>query len=97
VLGGYQHLLIIRYLVKLIYEQDGKYLRYMNERTIFLIVFSEQPFFVQNNQKPIVRIAELSFHTLLVFTLIIELFAMAFLLFKLIAMPLIRIFLRCRS
>ncbi|UJR17883.1 hypothetical protein I4U23_004782 [Adineta vaga] len=81
---------------KLSYNQDGEYLRYVNERTIFTITMSEQPFFLQNNQKPIARIAELAFHTLLFCTLIIELFAMAFLLFKLICMPLIRLILRCR-
>ncbi|CAF3974682.1 unnamed protein product [Adineta steineri] len=82
---------------KLVYEQDGEYLRYVNERTTFIITISEQPFFLQNNQQPIVRISELAFHTLLFCTLIIELFAMAFLLFKLIVKPLIHLFLRCRN
>ncbi|CAF1453698.1 unnamed protein product [Adineta ricciae] len=81
---------------RLAYEQDGEYLRYVSERTTLAITVNEQPFFLQNNQRPIVRIAELSFHTLLFCTLIIELFAMAFLLIKLIGTPLLRAILRCR-
>ncbi len=81
---------------KLIYEQNGDYLRYMTQRTIFMITLDEQPFFLQNNQQPIVRVAELAFHTLLFGTLIIELFAIAFLIFKLIFMPLIRLIIHCR-
>ncbi|CAF3735698.1 unnamed protein product [Adineta steineri] len=79
----------------LVYEQDGEYLRYISERTTFTVTVSEQPFFLQNDQQPIIRTSELAFHTLLFCTLIIELFAMAFLLFKLIGKPLIHLFLRC--
>lgn len=75
---------------ELIYEQDGHYLRYMHERTVLAITLSEQPFYLQNNQQPIVRRAELAFHTLLFCTLIIELFGMGFLLFRLIILPFIR-------
>ena len=63
-----------------------------------LFTFSEQPFFLQNNQKPVVRTAELAFHTLLFCTLVIELFGMAFLLFKLSGKPcLVRIINRFQS
>ncbi len=80
---------------ELIYEQDGHYLRYISERTIVTITLSEHPFYLQNNQQPIVRRAELAFHTLLFCTLIIELFGMGFLLFRLVIMPFIRAVLRC--
>ncbi|CAF3928677.1 unnamed protein product, partial [Rotaria sordida] len=76
---------------EMIYEQDGTYIRYMAPRTILTITFSEQSFFLQNNQKPVVRIAELAFHTLLFCTLIIELFALTFLVLKLISKPFIHL------
>ncbi|CAF1197835.1 unnamed protein product [Adineta steineri] len=80
---------------KLIYEQDGLYLRYMSERTVLSITLSEQPFYLQNIQQPIVRRPELAFHTLLFCTLIIELFGMAFLLVRLVVLPLIRTVRQC--
>ncbi|CAF4043688.1 unnamed protein product [Rotaria magnacalcarata] len=80
---------------KLIYEQDGYHLRYIAERTILSITMNEQPFYLQNTQEPIVRKAELAFHTLLFCTLIIELFGMSFLFFRLIAAPLFRLILSC--
>ncbi|CAF1370855.1 unnamed protein product [Rotaria sordida] len=76
---------------EMIYEQDGTYIRYMVPRTILTITFSEQSFFLQNNQKPVVRIAELAFHTLLFCTLVIELFALTFLVLKLISKPFIHL------
>jgi len=75
---------------ELIYAQDGQHLRYTAERTILAIALSEQPFYLQNIQQPIVRRAQLAFHTLLFCTLIIELFGMGFLIFRLIVMPIIR-------
>lgn len=72
---------------KLIYEQNGEYLRYQSERTILIITLSEHPFYLQNVQQPIVRRAELAFHTLLFCTLIIELFSIGFLSFRLIVKP----------
>ncbi|UJR29531.1 hypothetical protein I4U23_010748 [Adineta vaga] len=80
---------------KSIYEQDGYYLRYISKRTIISITLSEQPFYLQNTQQPIVRRAELAFHTLLFCTLIIELFGMSFLLFRLVILPLIRTLRQC--
>ncbi|CAF1141116.1 unnamed protein product [Rotaria sordida] len=82
---------------EMIYEQYGDYLRYSRSRHILAITFSEQPFFVQNNQKSIVRLAELAFHTLLFCTLVIELFAIAFLLFKLISKPTIHLVNLCKK
>ncbi|CAF3812651.1 unnamed protein product [Rotaria sp. Silwood1] len=80
---------------EMIYEQDGTYIRYMVPHTILTITFSEQPFFLQNNQKPVVRIAELAFHTLLFCTLVIELFALTFLVLKLISKPFIHLICCC--
>jgi hypothetical protein len=75
---------------ELIYEQDGHYLRYTVERTTITISLSEQPFLLQNSQQPMVRTAELAFHTLLFCMLIIKLFGMGFLIFRLVVIPLIR-------
>ncbi|CAF1303994.1 unnamed protein product [Adineta steineri] len=79
---------------ELIYEQDGQYLRYIHERTVLALTLSEQPFYLQNNQQPMVRRTELAFHTLLFCTLIIELFGMGFLIFRLIIKPLISVVVR---
>ncbi len=46
---------------KLIYEQNGEYLRYASYQNFLTITLTEQPFFVQNNQQPIIRKAELAF------------------------------------
>ena len=82
---------------ELIYQQDGHHLRYITEGTILEFTLSEQPFYIQNIQEPIVRRAELAFHTLLFCTLIIELFGMGFLICRLAIMPLIHAaILRCR-
>jgi hypothetical protein len=74
---------------KLIYEQNGEYLRYASYQNFLTITLTEQPFFVQNNQQPIIRKAELAFHTLLFTSLVIELFGFAFLLVKMIGIPLL--------
>ncbi|CAF2998682.1 unnamed protein product [Rotaria sp. Silwood2] len=76
----------------MIYEQDGYYLRYASQRTTLTFTFNEQPFFLQNNQYPIIRIAELAFHTLLFCTLVIELFAIAYLIIKLGCTPITHLF-----
>ncbi|CAF2089967.1 unnamed protein product [Rotaria magnacalcarata] len=75
---------------KFIYDQDGHHLRYISERTVLSITLSEQPFYLQNTQEPIVRKDELAFHTLLFCTLVIELFGISLLFFRLVIVPLIR-------
>ena len=75
---------------ELFFEQNGKYLRYASDRTTFTIAFSEESYFLQNNQKPIIRAAALSFHTLLFVGFIIQMFAAIFLLFKMCGKPLIK-------
>ncbi|CAF3372252.1 unnamed protein product [Rotaria socialis] len=80
---------------ELLYEQDGYHLRYMAERTILAIALNEQPFYLQNIQEPIVRKAELAFHTLLFCTLVLELFGIGFLFFRLIIVPMTYAVLGC--
>jgi hypothetical protein len=75
--------------VTLIYEQNGEYPRYASYQNFLTVTLTEQPFFVQNNQQPIIRKAELAFHTLLFTSLVIELFGFAFLLIKMIRIPLL--------
>ncbi|CAF0977854.1 unnamed protein product [Adineta ricciae] len=79
----------------LFYKQYGQHYRYQNKRMIFMFTMREYPFYLQNIQQPIVRRAELVFHTLLFCTLIIELFSISFLLFKLVAKPLMHMAIRC--
>ncbi len=82
----------------LLFEQDGEYLRYLSQPTTLSIQFSEQTTYLQNNQEPIIRQAELAFHSLLFCTLIIELFALTFLFSRLIIIPFVRTIIRlCRS
>jgi len=72
---------------QLIYEQDGEYLRYASYQSFLTIILTEQPFFLQNTQQPIIRTAELIFHTLLFTSLVIELFGFAFLIIKIFILP----------
>ena len=76
-----------------IYSQLGTYLRYLSPRQIISIDFSETQFFIKNTQEPIARASEILFHNILFSTVCIELFALAFLLFKLVLLPLLRCFL----
>ncbi|CAF1322465.1 unnamed protein product [Adineta ricciae] len=74
------------------YVEFGSYLRYTSSMTILQITLDERPFYIKNIQQPIVRTAELVFHDLLFASLCIELFALAFLLIKLIVIPICRWF-----
>ena len=75
---------------ELVLDQYGQYMRYVNDRTSFSIDIFEESYFLQNNQKPIVQVTALTFHTLLFISLIIEIFATTFLLFKLCCLPMFR-------
>jgi hypothetical protein len=72
---------------ELVLRQYGQYMRYVNDRTSFIIQFYEESYFLQNNQQPIVKVATLIFHTLLFISLIIEIFATTLLIFKLCCIP----------
>jgi len=67
------------------YTQFGK-----SSLTIIEMILDECPFFIKNIQLPIVRTGELIFHDLLFTSLCIELFAFAFLLIKLVIIPLLK-------
>jgi hypothetical protein len=72
------------------YVEFGNYLRYTSSLTNIKVTVDEHPFFIKNNQQPIVRTAELIFHGLLFTSLCIEIFAFTFLLVKLFIIPLLR-------
>ncbi|CAF3978164.1 unnamed protein product [Adineta steineri] len=68
---------------ELYFADKGKYLRYTSEQTTINIQLTEEIYFVQNNQSPIIRRGALFFHTILFSFSLIEVFAMIFLLYKL--------------
>ena len=80
---------------RLIYNQEGDYIRYSWYQNYLNIEITELPFFVQNNQQPIIRKAELAFHTLLFTSLVIELFGFGFLVVKISIIPCFGPILRC--
>ncbi|CAF4363247.1 unnamed protein product [Rotaria sp. Silwood2] len=57
---------------ELYFEKDGQYLRYASHTTKLIVRFKEETYFLENKQSPIVRLQALVFHTLLFFSLIIE-------------------------
>lgn len=65
-------------------------MRYISDRTTFTLEFTEESYFLQNNQKPIIRASALTFHTLLFISLIIEIFTTIFLLYKVCFQPLFK-------
>jgi hypothetical protein len=72
------------------YADAGNYLRYTSSLTVIQVTLDERPFFIKNIQEPIVRKAELIFHSLLFTSLCIELFAFMLLLMKLCLVPVVR-------
>ena len=73
------------------YEQQGTHLRYLPAQQIFSFEFTETQFFIKNTQEPIARSGEIIFRNILFSTVSIELFGLAFLLFKLALMPLLKL------
>lgn len=73
-----------------IYNQKGEFQRYLSTQHTVSIRFDETAFYVINRQEPIVRLGEVSFHNVIFTTTIIGLFALVFLIFKLLFMPLIK-------
>jgi hypothetical protein len=74
------------------YTQRGQYLRYLVSQQIVLLEISETQFFIRNTQEPIARAGEILFHNILFSTVCLELFGLAFLIFKLALLPLTRYF-----
>ncbi len=72
------------------YEQQGTFLRYLSSQQILFMDFSETQFYIKNVQEPIARSGEIIFHNILFSTVCIELFGLAFLIFKLALLPLIQ-------
>ncbi|CAF0999541.1 unnamed protein product [Adineta ricciae] len=79
------------------FAEKGEYLRYASEQTTINIEFREEIYFVQNNQSPIIRRGALFFRTILFSFSLIEIFAMAFLLYKLWFHPIRRRILTSRD
>ncbi|UJR10746.1 hypothetical protein I4U23_014934 [Adineta vaga] len=75
---------------RIAYEQQGTYLRYLSSQQTISIALSETQFFIKNTQEPIARSGEVIFHNILFSTVCIELFGLAFLLFKLALLPLLK-------
>jgi hypothetical protein len=76
---------------RIAYAQLGAYLRYLSSQQYVTIDLSETPFFLKNTQEPIAKSGEILFHNILFSTVCIELFALAFLLFKLIFLPVLQV------
>jgi uncharacterized membrane protein len=57
--------------------------------TTLTLTISETPYYILNVQQPIARLPEIIFHNFLFTTMIIELFGLIFLIFKLIIVPLL--------
>lgn len=74
----------------IVYQQRGKFLRYLSTQHTLIIDFSETNFYVINKQEPISRMGEIFFHNILFTTTIIGIFALAFLVFKLTFMPIMK-------
>ncbi|CAF1105134.1 unnamed protein product [Rotaria sordida] len=75
---------------RLVYLQQGAFLRYLSTQHTLIISFSETEFYVINKQEPIARMGEVLFHDILFVTTIIGIFALAFLIFKLMFMPILK-------
>lgn len=73
------------------YQQQGTFIRYLSSQQILLIDFSETQFYIKNIQEPIARSGEIIFHNILFATVCIELFGLAFLIFKLALLPLLQL------
>jgi hypothetical protein len=76
------------------FEKDGQYLRYASLSTTFKLQLKEEFYFLQNNQSPIVRLYQFIFHTFLFIFLVIDIFAMVFVIYKLVSTSPSTIFIR---
>ncbi len=75
---------------ELAYAQQGTFIRYLSSQQILFIDISETQFYIKNIQEPIARSGEILFHNILFSTVCIELFGLAFLIFKLALLPLLQ-------
>lgn len=72
------------------FRRDGEYLRYTSSETTFTVRFKEEVYFLENNQSPIIRRYELIFHTFLFGFLLIDIFAMIIVVYRLWLQPPLR-------
>jgi hypothetical protein len=72
------------------FVDESEYMHATSSNTILSITIDETPYYMQNIQKPITDEAELIFTNLLFTIVCLEIFGLAFLLFKLILLPLLR-------
>ena len=72
------------------FKKDGEYLRYTSPETTFTVRFKEEVYFLENNQSPIIRRYELIFHTFIFGFLLIDIFAMMIVVYRLWLQPPLR-------
>ena len=72
------------------FRKDGEYLRYALSQTTFTVRFNEENYFLENNQSPVIRRYELVFHTFLFGFLLVDIFAMIIVVYKLWLRPVLR-------
>jgi hypothetical protein len=73
------------------FDVETRYTFYKREKTIVSITLADVVFFVINVQQPIARRSEVIFRSLLFTIVVLELFRLAFLVFKLMFLPLFRL------
>ncbi|CAF1392870.1 unnamed protein product [Didymodactylos carnosus] len=73
---------------------ETEYLYATDTQTNVTIVISETAYFILNEQKPIAKQTEVIFHTLLFTFVILDIFTLIFLLFKLVFIPLFELVVR---
>ncbi|CAF3950864.1 unnamed protein product [Rotaria sp. Silwood2] len=73
----------------LLFEQRGKYRRYLSNQIVLVVDLTESEFYLENSQEPIARPNEIVFQTVLFSMLCLELFGLLFLIFKLLISPFI--------
>ncbi|CAF1432242.1 unnamed protein product [Adineta ricciae] len=74
-----------------IYKNDqDEYRRSLNWQVALVVDFTQSKFYMQNVQEPIARGYEIVFKTILFSMLVLELFGLLFLMFKLLIIPLVR-------
>ncbi len=63
--------------------------------TTLTVVVSETPYYIKNRQFPIAKQTEIIFHDLLLTIVVLEIFGLIFLIFKLALLPLVQAIVKC--
>jgi hypothetical protein len=77
-----------------IFTVENQYTFFKREQTIISINIDDAVYFVNNVQQPIARQNEIVFRNILFTIVVLELFRLGFLLFKMVCIPLYRFFAR---